>query len=347
MRTGILHIIFLFIIVGCTQPTIHSVQKVVEAQAKSLIDSGYIENGFIILYELSVNESNYIYEIADSKSPVCDVPLQLPSRIVRYKDKFICFIEQDEPEMNVNEVIEITGYSDNPIDESGYTLKWFLGISMDTHEKTLVKYVWEEDKDLLDETALWPYLSGYTKDCPVQMCVCSNNAKVNINPSGSINVDSVRKKTFDYVENLYGEMYLKNNTDSTICLSTDSYKHYAIIDNRDTLYLSLRDSLPLVLSPNERRIVWYDSKPNKRFFDKLSLKEDPWEYLYHLFGSSTYCLMKINQEEHRTRVMHFDTDKFELTDDNGKCLFHILRPGVYDKGERETRNVHYWWSPEE
>lgn len=347
MRIGILYIVFLFVIVGCTQPTINNVQKVAETQAKLLVDSGYIENKFVILYELSVNGSNYIYILGDSKSPVSDAPLELPSKIISYKDKFICFIERDEPEMNVNEVLEMTGYSDNPFVESGYIQKWFLGISMDTQKKTLVNYIWEDDKGLLDETALWPYFSGYTKGVPVQMCVRSNDAKVNISPYWSMNADSVRKKSFDYIENLYGKIYLKNNTDSTVCLSTDSYKHYAIVDEQDTLYLSLRDSLPFVLAPHERRVAWYDSKPNKPFFDKLSLKEDPWEYLYNLFGSSTYCLMKINQEGHRTRVMHFGTDEFELTDADNKRLFHILRPGVYDKDERGMRNVHYWWSPKE
>lgn len=74
------------------------------------------------------------------------------------------------------------------------------------------------------------------------------------------------------IKEIIGELYLKNNTDSTICVSSEATKHYAVVNNHDSLYLSLCDSLPIILEPNEYKIARYKTLPHQEcFFLKCSL----------------------------------------------------------------------------
>ena len=104
MRTTFLNLILLFVIVGCKQPTINKVQQAVEAQAKLLVDSGLIANEYVVLYELAINDSNHIYSIQAADCPA-DLKFEYPSKIIKYKDKYLCFIELDEAPMSAKEMI--------------------------------------------------------------------------------------------------------------------------------------------------------------------------------------------------------------------------------------------------
>lgn len=161
MKITILNLIFLFVIVGCTQPTItNMVQQVVEAQAELLVDCGLIHNKYVVLYELSLNDSNHIYLISDSEFPV-EPRLESPSKIVPYKDKYLCFIELDEQEITVADIKEMTGYSGNPMVEIDYTSKWCVVISKFGEKRALVELSSYEDwSSWFDIVELWPYLSG-------------------------------------------------------------------------------------------------------------------------------------------------------------------------------------------
>lgn len=152
------------------------------------------------------------------------------------------------------------------------------------------------------------------------------------------------------INNVYGRMYLKNNTVSTVCLSSNTKEHYAIVNGHDSLYLLLCDSLPIVLTPLERKNIKYRSlsgQSSSSFFKHLALEQDSWEYFYNLFCNSVYCLMDINDENHETKVMFHDIGNygFEITSEKfGKeSLFRILNHGIYDQEERRTRNTLFWW----
>ncbi|UVR10533.1 Imm65 family immunity protein [Bacteroides ovatus] len=108
-------------------------------------------------------------------------------------------------------------------------------------------------------TELWPYFSGYVKGCPVQMGVMSHDVELS-DSYLSCNVDSIKRNLLwnenqntTMIKNVYGQMYLKNNTDSVVYLSSSTKKHYAVVDGQDSLYLSLSDSLPIILGPNEKK----------------------------------------------------------------------------------------------
>lgn len=71
------------------------------------MDSGLIVNEYVVLYELAINDSNHIYRIQAADCPA-DLKFEYPSRIIKYKDKYLCFIELDESPMTADEMIEVS-----------------------------------------------------------------------------------------------------------------------------------------------------------------------------------------------------------------------------------------------
>lgn len=202
-----------------------------------------------------------------------------------------------------------------------------------------------------DLTELWPYFSGYVEGCPVQMGVLSHNVELD-DLYLSCNVDSIKQKLFweenqrcTMIKNVYGEVYLKNNTDSIVCLSSLSKRHYAVVNGQDSLYLSLSDSLPIVLEPNEKKIIEYKSLPcQDSFFKKLVLEENSWEHFYNLFCRSTYSLINVNEKDSQTKVMFYDIDNygFDISDVSSSFRLRILNRGIYDKKDGEMSRFRFW-----
>lgn len=281
--------------VGCTQPTIDQVQQSVKEQACLLVDSGVIVNKYVILYELAINDSNHIYEIHASDYPAWEG--DYPSKIVQYKDRYLCFIELDEFPMSAEEMIEQTGYSNNINMEFNGGETWVLVVSKRGEKKKLIEISLLEPGwvTYFNIKELWPYFSGYVKGGKVQMGVMSHDVESEESFS-CYNVDSIRQKIFwdeaqmkTMIKEINGKMYLRNNTDSTVCVSSENLKHYAVVNNHDSLYLSLCDSLPIILGPDEYKIVNYKSLPRQDcFFKNISLEKDCWGYLYDLFCNSTW-----------------------------------------------------------
>ena len=265
MRTTFLNLILLFVIVGCKQPTINKVQQAVEAQAKLLVDSGLIANEYVVLYELAINDSNHIYSIQAADCPA-DLKFEYPSKIIKYKDKYLCFIELDEAPMSAKEMIEASSYSGNLVVEGDGGKSWLLVVSKLGEKKILIDTsLFRGWGTYFNITELWPYFSGYVKGCPVQMGVMSHDVELS-DSYLSCNVDSIKRNLLwnenqntTMIKNVYGQMYLKNNTDSVVYLSSSTKKHYAVVDGQDSLYLSLSDSLPIILGPNEKKILEYKS----------------------------------------------------------------------------------------
>lgn len=350
MRRAFLYFMVLFAIVGCTRPTLSKVQQMVEAQVRLLVDSGLIANKYVVLSELAINDSNHIYRINDSDCPADLEYYNYPSKVIQYKDKYLCFVELDEPQMSADKMIKLTGYSGNLGEESGVGDRWLFAFSKFGEKKTLVNVsnVW--GVDILDLTELWPYLSGYVKKYPVQMAVMSHDIELASGCHLIVSADSIKQDLFNYLEhcfnNIHGKMYLKNNTDSTVCLSSDTEMHYAVVNGWDSLYLSLCDTLPIVLKPYERKIIEYKSMPKQAVFLKyITSEKDPWEYLYNLFCHSTYCLMNVNQEDLKTKVMSYDINNYGFKVDfdyHSKVTFRIVNRGMYDKKVGEMQRFRYW-----
>lgn len=352
MRNTFFYLIFLFVMVGCMQPTFDKVQQTVKKQASLLVDSGLIVNKYVILYELAINDSNHIYQIQASDCPAWG--FDYPSKIVQYKDRYLCFIELDEFPMSAEEMIEQTGYSGNLSREGGGGESWILVVSKCGEKKKLIEISLLEPGwvTYFNIKELWPYFSGYVKEEPVQMGIISHDVELD-NFSSYYNADSIKQKIFwdeisksTLIKEIIGEMYLKNNTDSTICIPLDSMKHYAVVNNHDSLYLSLLDSLPIILGPDEYKITKYKTFPNQEcFFKNIASEKDCWRYLYNLFCNSTYCLLDIGGENVKRKIMFCDVDNygFKLSARYGYGVaLRILNHGIYDKNDMGIINSRFW-----
>ncbi|WP_289752380.1 Imm65 family immunity protein [Bacteroides acidifaciens] len=350
MRNIFFNLMFLFVMVGCTQPTLNKVQQMVEKQAGLLVDSGLIVNKYVILYELAINDSNHIYQIQASDCPAWG--LDYPSKIVQYKDKYFCFIELDEFPMSTDVMIEQTGYSGNLNMEGGGGETWILVVSKRGEKKKLI------DISLLEPgwvtyfniKELWPYFSGYVKGGKVQMGVISHDVELN-DFSLHCNVDSLEQKLlwdeereWTMIKEIYGEMYFKNNTDSTVSVSSETIRHYAVVNNHDSLYLSLCDSLPIILEPNEYKIIKYKTLPHQEcFFKNIALEKDSWGYLYNLFCNSTYCLLDVAGENMQNKIMFHDIGNYGFDVSNHRGIYlRILNHGIYDKKGTDTFRFRFW-----
>lgn len=351
MRTTFFKLIFLFVIVGCKQPTItNKVQQAVEAQARLLVDSGLIVNEYVVLYELANNDSNHIYRIQAADCPA-DLKFEYPSKIIRYKDHYFCFVELDESPMSADEMIKVSGYSGNLLLEGGGGESWILVVSKHGVKKMLLDTSSLEGwGTYFNITELWPYFSGYVNGGAVQMGVMSHDVELS-DSYLSCNVDSIKRNLLwnenqntTMIKNVYGRMYLKNNTDSVVYLSSSTKKHYAVVDGQDSLYLSLYDSLPITLAPNEKKILEYKSLPRQdEFFRNLALKDDPWGDFYNLFCRSTYSLIDVNGKDSQTKVMFHDIDNYGFkVYAMPSFVFRILNHSIYDKKEGERSRFRFW-----
>ena len=132
----------LFILLGgCVSPSFSPVeihQRVAE-QVKVLIDSGYLQTPYIEINEVLSNNSSIIYSIKGADSPGSD-GAELPSKVMTYKGKYLCFIELDEQEMSRTELFEKGIVADSNFHENLHLDDgWVLALRKYENGSTLVK----------------------------------------------------------------------------------------------------------------------------------------------------------------------------------------------------------------
>ncbi|GAA6258899.1 Imm65 family immunity protein [Bacteroides sp. f07] len=339
---------FLLILLGgCTSPStslkeIH--QRVVD-QIALLVDSGYLQTQYIEVMERVSNDSSVIYSISASDSPASRTD-ELPSKVIKYKDKYFCFIKLEEPEMSRTELYEkgivsdSTFWSNEYISDEGF---WLLAIRKYENKHVLVKERAEYIGYVTEYPELWEYLSGsFQHGSPLSMALHSHNIAVAdslLFQLDDLVVDSLKH----YIESFFGMIQLKNQTDSTIILSNNNLNDlsYAVVNGADTLRLILRDSLPAVIEPHGADFPRFDSESPHRFLQKLP-EQDVWMSMYRLFCDSTFCFLKVNGVPTNFRILHDDTRFFNYMEvdsnarnlklGNGRRVFY--NKGVYDKDER-------------
>lgn len=127
-RKGIVVLGLLWLLLGCVyrpndEPDMY--QRAIR-YAQSLVDSGYITNDYIHLYELQTNGSSSIYSIFGSDGPNAGYS-EYPSQIIKINEKYFCFTELDEPELSVEQIYRITNVYDAGLVMCESDI-WFLGI---------------------------------------------------------------------------------------------------------------------------------------------------------------------------------------------------------------------------
>lgn len=339
---------FLLILLGgCMSPStsLEEIHQRVAAQIALLVDSGYLQNQYVEVIETASNDSSVIYRIrvSDSAGSCTD---ELPSRVIKYKDKYFCFIEQDEPEMSRTELFERGIVADSTFQANSLDFDdgfWLLALRKYENKHILVKNRFEYSSYVTEYPELWPYLSGGSPfGKPLFMALDSHNIAVadSLLPQlNDLEVDSLKH----YIERFFGVIQLKNQTDSTIVLSNNDLNDlsYAVVNGADTLKFVLRDSLPIIIEPHRYSFPRFDSEPPYKFLQKLP-KQDVWMSMYRLFCDSTFCFLKVNGASTNFRILHDDTNFFnyivvdsEAQKDNvGDKRRIFYNKGVYNKEQR-------------
>lgn len=333
--------VILIILGGCLSPSsLEEVHQRVAKQVTLLIDSNFISTPYVEIEEMASNDSILIYRVRASSSAGSD-GAELPSRVIKYKDRYLCFIELDEPEMSRTELFNKGIVSDSNFQENLVT--WEVGYWIIALRKYEDKHILVKESPnyyrLFEYPELWPYFSGGTPEGKAALMGLDWH---DIIVSGSyipslfdLEIDSLK----NYVERFSGEILVRNQTDSVLLLSTNSTNSmcYAVINGPDTLNLFLRDSLPIVIAPRGYKFLKYDSEPPLSFLQNLPDK-DIWMSMCRLFSDSTFCFLNINNTPQNYRIMHNDTRyASDLRDSLSTRIRYIYNKGVYDKEERIRR----------
>ena len=96
---------------------------------------------YIEINEVLSNDSSIIYSIKGADSPGSD-GAELPSKVMTYKGKYLCFIELDEQEMSRTELFEKGIVADSNFHENLHLDDgWVLALRKYENGSTLVKKV--------------------------------------------------------------------------------------------------------------------------------------------------------------------------------------------------------------
>ncbi|WP_294609097.1 Imm65 family immunity protein [uncultured Bacteroides sp.] len=328
-KKGIALLSLLIWLLGCIQRPDDVYQRAI-GYVMPLIDSGYITDNYIHLYEMGMNDSSSIYTIFGSDSVISNFT-EFPSKIVMSGGKYFCFVELDEPELSVEQVNRITNcYNDIGIGYPNSDI-WYMGISKYKDNGVLIKQS-QDAWDMVDYPELWPYYSGGQPDrTDFYMWLVSHDMV--LSKSDSLFTDNFKF----YIRNIYGKIEVYNKSDSTIILASDVPDKACVVSGHDTLMLALRDSLPFEIAPNSLCVLHYESEQNDSFFQKLPTK-NTWMSLYELLSDSTYCFLKINGESKTIHLLHNDfQSSSKIVDDSGNVLKRIWNEGIFDKDKRRAR----------
>ncbi|WP_175630537.1 Imm65 family immunity protein [Bacteroides acidifaciens] len=316
----LVYIVIFILFWGCMSPSLplEEVHQRVTKQIELLIDSGYLTMPYIEINEIVSNDSNVVYRIGCSDSPA-SLDAELPSRVMKYKERFLCFIELDEPEMSRTELFRQGVVADSAFRENLYlgdTCYWLLACRKYEEKQTLVRIdvpqiIGLSDfpyKTIFDYPELWPYFSGGKPYGKSSLMVLNSHdiivSKPYIPELYSLDIDSLKQ----YIDRFSGEIFLRNLTDSSLTFSSDSTikMHYAVVNGVDTLNLYLRDSLPIVVKAHGYKILKYESEHPHSFLQKLP-EQNIWMSMYKLFSDSTFCFLSIDGMSQNSEIMHNDT----------------------------------------
>lgn len=333
----ILLTLLLALLGGCKSSPSKPVYERVADEVRMLIDSGYLQSPYVEIYEILSNDSSLIYTIGPSNSPA-SISAELPTRVLRYKDKYLCFIELYEKSMTRTELFEQGIVKDSmfSMNEISYYVEnlWYLGMSKYSSDKTLMKYNPTSDNYCLNRfSRFWKYFSGEhpRKDLPAVILISHDLLLSDCTHS---DIDSIRTSQ---IISVCGEIEINNNTDLAQVISFDSIrKPFYVVNGEDTLDLIIRNSFQtsIKVRPHDCEVLRYQSEPNDAFFRRID-SDDVWMSLYRILSNSTFCNMRINSVVHNIRLLHNDlTMKNYLLDKEGNAITYFFNKGVMNKEKR-------------
>jgi hypothetical protein len=255
----------------------------------------------------------------------------------------------DEPELSRTELWKQNVVKDSLFNENQFLVDscyWLFACKKFEDQEVFIKVDIPQVIGLSDYhiplryeiSKLWPYFSGgkpYGKSALIVLT--SYELIVNqqyANEFYDLEVDKFNQ----YTDTIYGDIYVKNLTDSAMTLSDGSIKkQFAILNGNDTLELKLTTDLPVTIPSGKYIYLKYIIDRPYAFTQKLPTS-DTWMSMYRLFCDSTFCFLKINGVDQKYRLMHCDKGGVNFMHTNTPFQSRIFyNAGIDDKEERTAR----------
>ena len=225
-------------------------------EAKNIIDEESSEMNCLLMYKVCQNESGIVYYLFYDDNPCFDPTDDCPTKIIKYKNKFICLINPtEESQISRHEGYQLTGCSDNDGTDLWNEKAWYIGFSSKKNEYTRLEINGNDRCSLLPYH--YPQLLSYLFDEYNEFHIprfIFDGYEVALEdkyePGKNMN---------DYINNLTGTFYFSNPNDPFFN-STDSY--FATISGMDTLRYHVKDTI--------NRHLFIDSVSYTSFFKRLS-----------------------------------------------------------------------------
>ena len=342
----------LFITLGsCILPNkpTEDIKQRIARRVEMLLDSGYFASSpYIEIDEIVSNDSSVIYTFTKSDSPASSFA-ELPSKVIQLKGHYLCFIELDEPELSRTELWKQNVVRDSLFNENQLladSCYWLFACKKNEDQHALIKINIPQVVGLSDyhiplryEIAeLWPFFSGgkpYGKSALIVLT--SYELIVNqqyANEFYDLEVDKFNQ----YTDTIYGDIFVKNLTDSAMTLSDGTIKkQFAVLNGNDTLELKLTTDLPVTIPSGKYIYLKYIIDRPYAFTQKLPTS-DTWMSMYRLLCDSTFCFLKINGVDQQYRLMHGDQGGFNCMYTKQPWQARIFyNAGMENKEERTAR----------
>lgn len=225
-------------------------------EAKNIIDEESSDLSCLLMYKVCQNENGIVYYLFYDDNPCFDPTDDCPTKIIKYKNKFICLIDStEESQISRYEACQLTGCSDNDGTDLWNEKAWYIGFSSKKNEYTKLEVNGNDHCSLLPYH--YPQLLSYLFDEYNEFHIprfIFDGYEVALDdkyePGKNMN---------DYINNLTGTFYFSNPNDPFFN-STDSY--FATISGMDTLRYHVKDTI--------NRHLFIDSVSYISFFKRLS-----------------------------------------------------------------------------
>lgn len=262
--------------------------KLAIKEAKRIINDESSEKSCLIMYKVCQNENGIVYYLFYDDNPCFDPTDDCPTKIIKYKNKFICLINpNEESQISRHEACQLTGCSDIDGTDLWNEKVWYIGVSLKENEHIRLEVNGNDRCSLLPYhfPQLLSYLFDEYNESHIPRFILDGY---------EIAVDDKyepEKNMNDYINNLTGTFYFSNPNDPFFN-STDSY--FATISRMDTLRYHVKDTI--------NRHLFIDSVSYTSFFKRLS---DARKSLDEILRDSTYLFHNENGKWRKIQIPYF------------------------------------------
>ena len=261
-------------------------------EAKKIVDGENSDKSCLIMYKQYQSDNGTIYYSYYDDTPCFDPTGECPTKIIKYKKKFICIIDSDGgSRISRSDAYKLIGISTG---DAGTRLwndsLWYIGVSSNRNKSITLRVNGKDRCSTLPYhyPQLLSYLfNDYNEHHIPRFMFDGYEIVVNDNYQAGDRLN-------DYVSDITGTFYFSNPQDSFFNLD-DCY--FAVVYNADTLRFHVKDTI-------ERRL-FIDSVSYTSFFKNLP---DDKESLSRVLRDSTYLFCNENGKQEKISVPYCSLD---------------------------------------